>query len=75
MQRTFQLNTDNYPSNIYNTAITKAGENVYIIIYKDLVHLVPTRSEGRAVLGAGSIPVAILPSCQEMMKTIALKWI
>ena len=29
-----------------------------------LVYLLPTGSEEREVLGAGSIPVAILPSCQ-----------
>ena len=33
--------------------------------------LLPTRGEGRGVLGTGSIPVAILPSCQDMT-TIAL---
>ena len=33
--------------------------------------LLPTRSEERGLLGFGSIPVAILPSCQDM-KTIAL---
>ena len=33
--------------------------------------LLPTGSEEREVLGVGSIPVAILPSCQDM-KTIAL---
>ena len=33
--------------------------------------LLPTGSEEREVLGVGSIPVAILPSCQGM-KTIAL---
>ena len=36
--------------------------------------LLPTGSEERELLGAGSIPVAILPSCQDM-KTIALKFI
>ena len=35
------------------------------------IHLLPTGSEEREVLGVGSIPVAILPSCQDM-KTIAL---
>ena len=35
------------------------------------MHLLPTGSEEREVLGVGSIPVAILPSCQDM-KTIAL---
>ena len=30
-----------------------------------------TRSEKREVLGVGSIPIAMLPSCQDM-KTIAL---
>ena len=34
-------------------------------------NLLPTGSEQRGVLGVGSIPVAILPSCQDM-KTIAL---
>ena len=33
--------------------------------------LLPTGSEEREVLGVGSIPVAILPSCQNM-KTVAL---
>ena len=33
--------------------------------------LLPTGSEEREVLGVGSIPVAILPSCQDM-KTITL---
>ena len=32
----------------------------------------PTRSEERGVLGVGSIPVAILPSCQDM-RTIVLQ--
>ena len=36
-----------------------------------LNYLLPTGSEERGVLGVGSIPVAILPSCQDM-KTIAL---
>ena len=34
-------------------------------------HLLPTGSEERGVLRVGSIPVAILPSCQDM-KTFAL---
>ena len=34
-------------------------------------HLLPTGSENRGVLGVRSIPVAILPSCQNM-KTMAL---
>ena len=34
-------------------------------------HLLPNGSEERGVLGVESIPVAILPSCQDM-KTIAL---
>ena len=33
--------------------------------------LLPTGSEEREVLGVGSIPVAILPSCQDI-KTIAI---
>ena len=36
-----------------------------------ILHLLPTGSEEREVLGVGSIPVAILPSCQDM-KTIAI---
>ena len=36
-----------------------------------LDRLLPTRSEERGVLELRSIPVAILPSCQDM-KTIAL---
>ena len=35
------------------------------------LYLLPTGGEEREVLGVGSIPVAILPSCQDM-KTIAL---
>ena len=35
------------------------------------LHLLPTGSEDRGVLGVGSIPEAILPSCQDI-KTIAL---
>ena len=35
--------------------------------------LLPIRSEEREVLGERRIPVAILPSCQDM-KTIALQW-
>ena len=34
--------------------------------------LLPTGSEERGVLGLGSVPVAVLLSCQDM-KTIALK--
>ena len=34
-------------------------------------NLLPTGSEERGVLGVGSIPVAILPSCQ-VMESIAL---
>ena len=39
--------------------------------YSQPSHLLPTGSEEREVLGVGSIPVAILPSCQDM-KTITL---
>ena len=35
------------------------------------LYLLPTGSEEREVLGVGSIPGAILPSCQDM-KTISL---
>ena len=35
-------------------------------------NLLPTGSEERGVLGVGSIPVVILPSCQDM-KTITLQ--
>ena len=37
-----------------------------------LIILLPTGSEERGVLGFGSIPVAILPSCQDV-KIIALE--
>ena len=42
-------------------------------VYGDMapIVLLPTGSEEREVLGVGSIPVAILPSCQDV-KTIAL---
>ena len=36
------------------------------------MYLLPTESEEREVLGVRSIPVTILPSCQDM-KTIALE--
>ena len=42
---------------------------IYALIF--LLGLLPTGSEEREVLGVGSIPVAILPSCQ-FMKSIAL---
>ena len=51
--------------------------SIMIIIFNHIklstftVHMLPTGSEEREVLGVGSIPVAILPSCQDM-KTIAL---
>ena len=35
------------------------------------LNLLPTGSEDRGVLGIGSIPVTILPSCQDM-KSFAL---
>ena len=35
------------------------------------IYVLPTGSKERGVLGAGSTPVAILPSCQDM-KTSAL---
>ena len=35
------------------------------------IHLLPIGSEEREVSGIGSIPVAILPSCQDM-QTITL---
>ena len=38
-----------------------------------LIILLPIGSEERGVLGFGSIPVAILPSCQDVKKTIALE--
>ena len=42
-------------------------------VYGDMAPIVflPTGSEEREVLGVGSIPVAILPSCQDV-KTIAV---
>ena len=43
---------------------------IFIIIIMEY-NLLPTRSEKREVLGVGSIPVAIFPSCQDM-KTVEL---
>ena len=40
-------------------------------IFREYMYLPPTGSEERGVLGVGSIPVAILPSCQDM-KLVAL---
>ena len=37
-----------------------------------IADLLPIGSKGREVFGVGSIPVAILPSCQDIMKTITL---
>ena len=42
----------------------------YSEIKESAASILPTGSEEREVLGLGSIPVAILPSCQNM-KTIA----
>ena len=36
------------------------------------INLLPTGSEEREVLGVGSIPVAILPSCQYMKNKIII---
>ena len=35
---------------------------------RDLLAILPTGSEERAVLRVGSIPVAILPSCQDIKR-------
>ena len=43
-----------------------------IHIYCIVIHLLPTKREERGVLGVGSIPVVILPSCEDM-KPIALQ--
>ena len=37
-----------------------------ILVILSVTFLLPTGSEEREVLGVGSIPVAILPSCQYM---------
>ena len=42
--------------------MTFVGEDKYVQI-----HLLPTGSEEKGVLGIGSIPVAILPSCQSII--------
>ena len=44
------------------------GKNMGVILY---CYLLPTGGEEREVLGVGTFPVAILPSCQDM-RTIAL---
>ena len=46
--------------------LLKTVSTIYFFI------LLPTRSEVKGVLGFGSIPVATLPSCQDM-QTIALQ--
>ena len=43
-----------------------------IHVYCIVIHLLPTKIEERGVLGVGSIPFAILPSCEDM-KPIALQ--
>ena len=47
------------------------GKSTPISTLSLLLNLLPTGSEEREVLGVGSIPVAILPSCQDM-ETITL---
>ena len=44
---------------------------IIIQYHNSCIYLLPIGSEEREVLGVRSIPVAILPSCQDM-KTIAL---
>ena len=36
--------------------------NMYVYLY-----LLPTRSEEKGVLGVGSIPITILPSCHDIV--------
>ena len=55
-------------SNLRKSYVLHIYRPIYIYIY---IYLLPTGSEEREVLGVGSIPVAILPFCQDM-KTIAL---
>ena len=45
--------------------------SIDIVLFKIYQNLLPTRCEEREVLGVGTIPVAILPSYQDV-KTIAL---
>ena len=48
--------------------------NMVFLFFVEKWFLLPTGTEEREVLGVGSIPVAILPSCQDMhMETIALE--
>ena len=44
--------------------------NISTFLHCPNVNLLPTGSEEKEVLEVGSIPVALLPSCQDM-KTIA----
>ena len=55
---------DNVRKALWNSAQIDACIRTYI-------HLLPTGSEDKGVLVVGNIPVAILPSCQDM-KYIAL---
>ena len=59
-------NLKNDPENVKNPRNFADPQN------SDMSVLPPTGSDERGVLGVGSIPVAIFPSCQDM-KTIALK--
>ena len=47
------------------------GHSVYTAYMQNYMEGYKTGSEKREVLGVGSIPVAILPSCQDM-KTICI---
>ena len=56
---------------IFQICNAPLNTNLTLVLVLGCTHLLPTGSEERGVLGVGSIPVAILPSCQDM-KTIAL---
>ena len=51
-----------------NIVLILKGQSILFSRYKDSKYftLLPTGSEERGVLGVESIPVAILPSCQDM---------
>ena len=55
--------------NIFSTTVRSSARDTFSQICRKRdkpVNLLPTGSEERRVLGVGSIPVTILPSCQYM---------
>ena len=66
----YYFNLDTF-SLVHSYTIRLASCTRIIIHLSQRKYLLPTGSEEREVLGVGSTPVAILPSCKDM-ETIAL---